>query len=319
MIVDVIALGILATFALIGLLRGGLASGAGLATLAAGYGAAVVSAQHLGPKVSQQLGLPALAGLAVAGTVAFFVVAIFLGVATAALKRWARERRGDAPRSALDRGLGGMFGALRGVLLVMLLSWLALWIDAARDNGALSGLEAAPETEGSLVARATEAVVEAGLESALSDSGRGGKVMAHLVARPSRALQGFQSLLDDSRIRALQNDRFFWTLVENGAHERAMNRHSFQDVLHDEQLRSQLAELGLITPEAARDPAAFRQAASEAFAELGPRLKSLTDDPDFQRLAADPELAAILQSGDTMGLLKHDGIQKLLTKVSSSL
>jgi len=319
MIVDLIALGILSAFALVGLLRGGLASGAGLANLAAAYGVAVLSAQHLGPKVSQQLGLPTLAGLAVAGMVAFFVASVFLGVATAALKRWARQRRGDAPRSALDRGLGGIFGALRGVLVVMLLAWLALWIDAARDNGAFSGLEAAPQTEGSLVARATEAVVETGLESAFSDSGRGGKVMAHLVARPSRALRGVQSLLDDPRIRVLQSDRFFWRLVENGAYERAMNRHSFQEVLHDERLRSQFAELGLITPEAAQDPAAFRQAASQAFAEVGPRLKSLTSDPDFQRLAADPELSAMLQSGDTMGLLKHDGIQKLLTKVSSSL
>ena len=318
MIVDLIALGILSAFALIGLLRGGLASGAGLANLAGAYGAAVVSARHLGPTVSRQLGLPTLAGLAVAGMVAFFVASVFLGVAAVALKRWARQRRGDAPRSGLDRGLGGIFGALRGVLVVMLLAWLALWIDAARDNGAFSGLEAAPETESSLVARATAAVIETGLESALSDSGRGGKVMAHLAARPSRALRGIQSLLDDPRIRALQSDRFFWTLVENGAFERAMNLRSFQEVLHDEQLRSQFAELGLIPPEAAKDPAAFREAASQALAEVGPRLKSLTSDADFQRLAADPELGAMLQSGDTLGLLKHDGIQKLLTKVSSS-
>jgi membrane protein required for colicin V production len=319
MIVDLIALGILSAFVLVGLLRGGLASGAGLVNLAGAYGAAVLSAQHLGPKVSQQLELPALAGLAVAGMVAFFVASVLLGVVTAGLKRWAKQRRGDAARSALDRGLGGMFGALRGVLVVMLLAWLALWIDAARDNGAFSGMEGAPQTEDSLVARATEAVVETGLESALSDSGRGGKVMARLVARPSRALQGVQSLLDDPRIRALQSDRYFWTLVENGALDRAMNRRSFQDVLHDDQLRGQLAELGLITPEAAKDSTAFRQAASQALDEVGPRLKSLTSDSDFQRLAADPELGAMLQSGDTMGLLKHDGVQKLLRKVSSSL
>ena len=147
MVLDLIALGVLALFVLIGLLRGGLASGTGLVNLAASYLAAVLSAQHLGPRVSEQLGLSALAGPPLAGIVAFFVVAVFLGLLASQLKRWAKERRGDAPRSALDRGLGGAFGALRGVLVVMLLAWLAVWIDAARDNDALSGFSGAPETE----------------------------------------------------------------------------------------------------------------------------------------------------------------------------
>jgi membrane protein required for colicin V production len=318
MVVDLIALGILAVFVLIGLLRGGLASGAGLATLAASYVAAVLSAQHLGPKAGEQLGLPALVGPPLAGIVAFFAVSVCLGVLTAALKRRAKRRRGDAPRSALDRGLGGAFGALRGVLVVMLLAWLAVWVDAARDNGALSGLEGAPETEKSLVAGATEALVEKGVASALADSGSGGKLVARLVARPGTSLQGLQSLLDDSRIRALQNDTFFWTLVQSGDLERAMNRRSFQDIVHDDELRRRLADLGLISADAAKDATVFREAASNVLDEVGPRLKNLTSDPELQRLAADPELGNMLQSGDTIGLLGHDGIQKLLARVSSA-
>ena len=317
MVLDLIALGVLALFVLIGLLRGGLASGTGLVNLAASYLAAVLSAQHLGPRVSEQLGLSALAGPPLAGIVAFFVVAVFLGLLASHLKRWAKERRGDAPRSELDRGLGGAFGALRGVLVVMLLAWLAVWIDAARDNDALSGFSGAPETENSLLAGATVAVVEKGVESAMSDSGQGGKLVARLVARPSTTLQSLRSVLDDARIRALQSDSFFWTLVQNGSVQRAMNRESFQEIVHDDGLRTRLAELGLITPEAAQDPTVFRQAASEVLGEVGPRLKNLTSDPDFQRLAADPELGVMLQSGDTMGLLGHEGIQKLLAKVSS--
>ena len=46
--------------------------------------------------------------------------------------------------------------------------------------------------------------------------------------------------------------------------------------------------------EAANDAAVFREAASDVFQELGPRLQSLASDPELQRLAADPELGNML-------------------------
>jgi membrane protein required for colicin V production len=317
MLLDLFALVILALFSVMGALRGGVASVASLATLLLSYAVAVWAAGSLGDAVSEKLGMPVLLGTALAGTVAFLATAVLGGVLGAVVKREAKSLRGDSPIGTANRWVGGVFGALRGGLIVLLLAWLAIWLDAARETGSFAGLEAVPEIDSSSTVKLTERVVQGAVRASM-DEGAAADVVARFASRPGSAVRSLQALLAAPQIQTLQQDRFFWTLVENGAYRRAMNLRSFQQIAHDDRLRSQFADLGVISPEAAVDPGEFRRELGPVLAEVGPKLKGLANDPELQRLARDPEITAMLESGDTLGLMRHPGIHRLAAKVSGS-
>lgn len=309
---DAVALAVLAVFALLGALRGALATGVGLASLAFAYTLALVAGARLGPGASERLGLPALAGPAVAGTLAFglaFAAATLVG---AWLVRRERERRGDLPRTGADRVGGAAFGTLRGVLVVFVLGWLVLWVDAARDMGSPMPL---PPAQDSLAARVTAEAVETGLEAALADAGPTGRLAARLAARPGTTLQGIQGLVEGERLRAVQEDRLFWSYVEAGAVDNALNQGSFVHLTRDPAFRRELADLGLVSEAAADDARIFRDEAREVLTAVGPRLVGLRDDEELQRMAEDPEIVALLESGDTLGLVTHPRFQALVARV----
>lgn len=316
MLLDLVALGLLILFALMGALRGGLASATSLATLLLSYGAAVWAAQNLGAGISEKLGWPPYLAAPAAGTAAFIVTAVFGGVLGMAIKSWAKSFRGDSPIGTANRWFGGFLGVVRGGLIVLLLSWLAIWVDAARQTGAFSGLDGAPEVDSSAVVKITEKVVASAVAVAMDGDTTTEDVLSRFASRPGAAVRSLQAILADPRIEALQHDRFFWTLIENGAHARAMNQVSFQKIARDEKLRAQLADIGVISEEAAHDPKVFRAAFAEVLAEVGPRVKGLINDPDMTRLARDPEVISLLESGDALGLIRHQGIQQLVAKVS---
>lgn len=311
---DAIALAVLGFFAGMGALRGGLAAGLGLASLGAAYAAALVAAPRLGPGVARQLDVPELLGLPIAGTLAFFGVYAAAGLVSAVARR-REERRLEGPRSARDRFLGATFGAVRGGLVVLLLAWLALWVDALRATGTLASL---PELGASRAASVAGSVVEAGVSAALSGAGAAGPVMARVAARPNRSLVGLQSLVESPPVQAVRDDAAFWTYVESGSIEAALNRGSFWKLSHDAALRGQLAELGLIETAAAADPEAFRDASREMLSELGPRLRRLRRDPELARLMEDPEVVAMVQSNDTLGLMTHPGFRRLVASVATT-
>ena len=317
MLLDLASGMILALFTLMGALRGGLASFASLATLLLSYAAAVWAAGRLGESVSSKRGLPSFLGPVAAGTAAFVATALLAGVVGAVVKREAKSLRGDSRVGTVNRWLGGFFGAVRGGLIVLLLAWLAIWLDAARETGSFAGLEAAPEIDSSATARLTEQVVHAVVSSAMEE-GTTSDVVARFASRPGTSVRSLQALLSDPRIEALQQDRFFWTLVEHGAYQRAMNQRSFREIAHDERLRTRFADLGVISSDAAVDPGRFRSELGPVFRDVGPKLKGLAEDPDLQRLARDPEIASLLESGDTLALIRHPGIQSLAAKVADT-
>ena len=76
--------------------------------------------------------------------------------------------------------------------------------------------------------------------------------------------------------------------------------------------------LGLVSDEAAADAVAFRTEVGAVLAELGPRLHGLRSDPAVQELLADPAVVAMIQEGDTLGLLAHPGFRTLVDRISSA-
>lgn len=308
---DLVALGILAAFAALGAASGALRSGTALLALGVGYVVSILLAPVIGPPVAGALGTSTWLALPLGGTLAFFGGYAAVALLGALLRRLA-ERSRDA-RTARDRLLGAVFGAVRGSLIVLLVCWLALWLDALRENG---GSVPVPPVGRSAAAAVTSRVVEAGMESALGPQ-PGSRVAARLAARPNVAIPQLESVLDSQSIAGLRADPQFWSDVESGNVDAALARTSFRLVSSDPDLRRELADLGLVGPEAAGDERAFRADVASVLEQVGPRIRGLRDDPEVHALVEDPQVVAMVQSGDTLGLLRHPGFRHLVERVTS--
>ena len=307
---DVIALLLLGIFAGMGAMRGALASGLSVLTLVAAYGAAIWAASRLGPEAAELAGVPEWLGMPVAGTAAFLLTFVVMGLVSAMLRRVERRKRRYS-RSPRDRFLGGAFGAVRGALVVLLLSYLALWVDALRTTGTVAAI---PELGPSAAAAVTENVVEAGVQAAMSDSGSAGRVMARVAARPGAAMRDLQEVLEHPAIEELRSDPLFWSYVEHGNVDAALNRGSFLRLTHDGSLRQRLGDLGLIEADAVDDPRQFRVAAADVLREVGPRIRDLHEDPALRELLEDPEVVAMVQSGNHFALISHPGFREVVAR-----
>jgi uncharacterized membrane protein required for colicin V production len=301
---DVLALLLLVVFAALGARRGALATGLSLAGLVGGYAAAIFAAKHLGAAAGEALGVAPLFGAPIAGTAAFLVVAISVGLVSFVLRRGH-----DRVISGASRAGGALFGMLRGSLVVLLLGVLALWIDALPRFQQADG--AAPaDTPLRSVARAA---VEAGVETALGDA-PGAGAAAHLLAQPGAAIEQLRTLAAKPEITALANDPDFWAYVEADAVQAALALPSFQRIQWNGDLRRELAALGLVDEIAAGDPAIFALEMRGALETVGPRIRQIREDPELARLAADPEVADLVQRRDVLGLLAHPGFQGVLSR-----
>jgi len=319
MLLDAILLVILSVFVIAGLVRGALATGTNLATLIVAYLAAVWAAGHLGPDLARELDLSEFYGAPIAGSLGFLVGYVVASLVGWVLLRWDRLRTEGHSRGWIDRIVGGGFGGVRGAMVVLLLCWLAIWLDAARDLELASMLNSMPETENSRVAAITRKTVAGVVGKVLGEGGDepGSRIVARLASDPGATLTGLQELLDSEQIIDLQDDKHFWVLVENGAADAALNRLSFYRIAHDEGLRRDLADLGVISEAAAGDIDVFHAEMAAVLSEIGPRLKGLRDDPELQQMAQDPEIVSLLENGETLALLRHPEIQRIVDRIAS--
>jgi hypothetical protein len=310
---DLLALTLVGVAAGFGAARGALAGALGLVSLAGGCAAALVAGPRLGPRLAAAAELPAPLGTALAGSLACAGAWVGLGV----LGRWLRrieERRIGLSRRLPDRLGGGVLGAARGALAALLVAWLALWVDVLRVAGVAPGL---PPLGASRAAELTGSAVEAGALAALG-SDPAGRALARMAARPGATLVEVEVLLAEPRVLALRDDALFWADVEHGQVERALQRASFAAAERDAELRRRLRALGVVGDEAEGDPAAFRDAMAEVLRDLGPRLRALRDDPELRRLLRDPEVVAMAQSGDHLGLVAHPGFRGAVARAMAA-
>lgn len=309
---NAVALLILAAFATLGAVRGALATGLGLLSLGVAYAAGLLLGPAFADPVASALAIPSPVGVAVAGTAVFAIAYFAMGLFSAIVRRVVRDRGAD--RSARDRFLGGAFGLVRGALIAILLCWLAVWVDVLRATGAVEGV---PEVGDSAAVRVSSEVIESGLAFAFKEAGPAGRMAARVAARPGVALSEIEAILEDDNVEQLRGDAMFWTYVEQGNVDAARNRMSFRRVVRDDALRRRFADLGLVDEAAADDPRAFESAMVEVFREIGPRIHGIKNDPALQELMQDQEVVAMLQSGDTLALLRHPGFQDLVERVSA--
>lgn len=306
---DGLAIFVLGLFAALGAWRGALSAGMRLVSLVAAYALSV----FLAPAVAGAFTLPRVVAVPLGGTLVFVAAYFGLGLLSLVLSFMERRWRGDFPRTAFDRGFGGFFGVLRGGLLVLLVGWLALWVDALRVAGPLGMV---PALGSSRVAEVTQKTVEAGVGLAVGKDTAGGRMTTKMMSHPGETAAALQGLVDNPRIEELRRDELFWTYVAAGSYDAALNRGSFLGIAHDESLRNQMGDLGLVSEHAAVDPRLFRNSVREVLAEIGPRIRNLQDDPEVRRLLADPEVQQALAAGDTLALLRHPGFQALVQRVT---
>ena len=309
---DVVALGLLALFAFLGSRRGGLAAGLGLLTLGVGYGAAVFFGARYADAASETFGVPAMLGMPLAGTIAFLLAYVGMSILSKVLRALEAEHPSRSPR---DRFFGGVFGAVRGGLIVLLLSYLAIWVDAMRVTGTAPDL---PDLGSSAAAAVTASVVEAGVTAAMGDT-QSGRLMAHVASRPGEAIVEMQELMQNPVIAEIQNDRMFWTYVEHGSIDAAMNRRGMLALTYSGDMRQTLHAFGLIDAAAVDDPELFREQTRDLLRELGPRLSSIKNDPKMQELMEDPEVLAAVQSGNHLALMTHPGFQEVVARVMAEV
>jgi len=301
MVLDLLALVLLVVFAWRGARRGALASGLSLVALVAGYVAAWLAATRLGGDFAAIAGVPPLLGAPLAGTIAFLAVSGAIG-----LLGWLLRRgRDDAP-SIASRAGGAAFGALRGSLVALLIGLLSVWIEASQQ------VEAATPVIDTPLRAATRAAVTAGVEAALGDA-PGATLAARTLAHPGESIAGLRELAATPEISALAADRELWAYVEAGSYDAALAQPSFQRLQWNGERRRELAALGIVGEHSAGDPSLFALEARAAFAQIGPRLRTLRNDPDLAALASDPQVAAMVQSQNVVGLLMHPGFQRVVS------
>ncbi len=307
---DLVGLAILAVFMVMGLLRGTLASLLRIVSLVIAYGAAIWAAPALGPAAAERMSLPSFLGVPIAGSLAFLATYTVLGIGSKLLQSWERRRREGEERSIADRVGGSLLGAVQGAFIMLLIGWLGLWIDAGQASGSLQFV---PDTSGSALARVSQVVVETGAAVMIGDDEPSARLAVNMAARPKETMAGMQRVFSNPRIQGLQNDRLFWSYVESGALDAALNQGSFLGIAHDETLRHELADLGLIQQTAASNPFQFRQEIRGILALVGPRMQELAEDPELQDLAQDPRVREALEQGDTLTLLRDPKVQRAVS------
>jgi hypothetical protein len=161
-------------------------------------------------------------------------------------------------------------------------------------------------------------VVESAIESAVDTSEPAARFTTRFAAHPADSAAELQSIFDDPAFARLREDERFWNDVEDGNLDAALRRSSFFNVAGDAQLRRKAANLGLVSEEAALDADRFRQSVAQVLEEIGPRLRGLHRDPAVQELLADPAVVAMLENGDTLGLLAHPKFRELVSRLSAA-
>ena len=309
-----IALTVLFVFGALGAWRGTLATFLRIFGLVLAYAVGLLAAPRLGPWVGDLLHAPALLGTAVAGAVGFVGTLALMGPLSWLLRRRERNRRGDHPRSAADRLGGALFGLAQGAVIALLIGVVGNWLEVARGAGNGEPTPATP----SPLSRTTTSVIEHAADLALDPEDSGARMAVRLATRPSETLDSVRSLMERPEFTQLRDDALFWSYVENGAVEQAMNRGSLLKIAFDPGVRAEFASLGLVGTESADDANAFRAELRPVLEQVGPRIKALRESGELQRLLDDPEIFKALKNGDNVALIAHPDFRNLVFRALES-
>jgi hypothetical protein len=303
---DALILVLIAFLAGFGARSGAALAGLRLVALPLAYAGALAAAWAFGPALGRELGWSETLGALAAGTSGFLGVQLLISLGTRALRR-------DSAPPPTSQALGALFGALRGALFALPLLWLAGLAEGARVAGVRPEL---PDLSSARLPALGGEVIGAGARQVVDADSAGGRFALGIVSQPAETVEALQKVVQDPRVLTLQRDGQFWQDVERGAVSAALARPTARALVVDRGFRARLAQLGAVSPEAARDAQRFQTELAIALADLGPRLQAVRNDPALLALLEDPELRASLESGNTLALLGDARFRALVARAT---
>ena len=240
MTLDLLVLGLVLFFALVGAAAGGLMQLTHLAGIVVGGLLSHPVALALGPWAAHHLGAPQIVGVLAAGVVAFFAGYLLVQVLLRmALARVLKDRR----LTRYDRLAGFVFGAARSAVVVYVL--LSALVFFEKPIAQVSRYHF--DTRGSRIAslvRSHDLFAHFALPgtrglSALANAGRDPAAAARLAQDP-----GFQKLVHDPKIQALVHDRSLQRALQSGDVISLLRSDRVMALLSDAKLREQLSSVG---------------------------------------------------------------------------
>ncbi len=313
MLLDLASLGILIALAWLGARKGALAAAVGLLAIVGAYTATIFLASPVAESIKPTLNGRGYLALPLAGTLVFAAIFLLLSIAGAIASKLETARLVDGKRNLGDRTLGAVFGLARGALIVFLLGVLGLWLDAAREVDTLQSL---PDLSASTTTALTSSTIESAAKIVVpSDANPTTRATVQIMAHPKASMTAMRALLEDPFVQELIRDPDFWSYIQEGNIDAALNTETFQEISRDTTTRSHFRELGLIDAKTAASEEAFGAYFHDILEEVSPRLRAIQHDPEFQDLLQDPALTAAAQTGDTFALLAHPGLQRFADRV----
>jgi hypothetical protein len=130
-------------------------------------------------------------------------------------------------------------------------------------------------------------------------------------------MDALRGVMEHPRVAELQDDAAFWSRIDRGDLDGALEEPSARALIEDPALRGQLADLGLVTADEAASAAAFEDALRTALGGAMERLARLRDDPEMRALLSDPEVLGLVERRDALGLLSHPRFRSVLRRAST--
>lgn len=243
MIVDLLCVGVVALFALLGYFSGFLAQFARLIALAAAYVVARPLGELLIGPVSATFRLPRLTGRIVAAAVAFLLAYALLATLVMFLLRTWRRRRPHT-RSVLDSVVGALFGGAKGLFLVFVLLCALTLV----DHGPLAPQLARVDWKGSWAAgRAREhnvleevKIPVAGNLRTLRRLGTDRRLQRRVARDPA-----VMRLLAHPKVRRLMADKKLMAAARRGELSKVLADPRVEAALRDPQLRALIKKIDI--------------------------------------------------------------------------
>ena len=298
--VDVAALAVIALNAIWGWRRGVILMAIGLAGVLLGY-AAAYGLSGVVSDVLKDNGVQPLAARVVAGLSLFFIVQIIAAIVGFVVSRRNRDRAADS----WDQPSGAILGLVRGLVVCILLAWLAglyqAFVPASsiRVAGSAIGALARP-----LVSQTLGGVLE---RSTGSTSWR--PVVRRVARSPKRAAWGITKVTQDARVKQLFGD-VDWLIAMKAVPEGHYAPHpALASIANDEKFVKAARAAGMLRS-TDRTPDAIKKRLGRFFAPFVRFAFAMMKDAELQQQFNDSRLTERIQNKQVWSLLNDEAFNK---------
>jgi hypothetical protein len=311
---DLLALAVIAVYAVRGFMRGLTARLLGLLGLAVSFFAAWLFWGWAGRRLNAFFGVPLVLACALGAALSFLAAyVVFFGLVHLVRRRNKSRRAQTAAKPQYpwaDKLSGAALGACVGALMAAGLVWMynaasltpggAAWPDI-RDTAAarLSGLII--QSEAYLFARAATD------DPALS------RIIARSASDLKAAVEDIQRIQRNPEVAALAHDAQFADAVLKADREAIKGNPRLNRLLEDPEFLRSARDLRLLPTES--DAAATREQAAEQLARAGRKMSRIRADAEIQDVLRDGAIQEMAEDGDFGRLVQDERAWKLAGRV----